>query len=187
MGEGQRSEKICVFVDNNALSRILNGRKVNFKLLKNWLAGDREAVVSIFYCGETNRNLDSRHRLYDSMRLAGFDVRIMRNPVSRAGHPELDDEINSAITCQITWDMSQLLQQGYYDSFVVLTGAYEMAQVAQEIRRKGVEVEVVFDPNQCSPSLRGASNKFRELSLESVLLPEKAWSPHPRMTEKVTA
>ena len=150
---------------------MLDGRKVNFKLLKNWLAGDREAVVSFFYCGETNKNSEeTRENFYRSLRSAGFDVKITRNPVSRAISPEFDDDIDSSIACQITWDMSELIQQGYYDTFVVLSGAYEMSEIAQKIRRKGIEVEVVYDPNTCSSSLRGSSTRFRDLNLNSILL-----------------
>ena len=163
------THKVCLFVDNNSLAKVLDGRKVNFKLLRNWLAGDREAVVSIFYCGETNRvSHESREKLYKSLKGAGFDVKITKNPVSQAPNPESDNDIGSSIACQITWDMAEAINHGYYDSLVILSGAHEIADVVRRIRRKGIEVEVVYDEDKCSPSLRGASNRFRQLLVDKI-------------------
>lgn len=167
------THKVCLFVDNNSLAKVLDGRKANFKLLRNWLAGDREAVLSIFYCGEINRAPhESREKLYKSLKGAGFDVKITQNPISRAPNPESDSDIGSAIACQITWDMAEAINQGYYDSLVILSGAHEIADVVRRIRRKGIEVEVVYDQDKCPPTLRGASNRFRQLLIEKVTFSE---------------
>lgn len=175
MAERKTSQKVCLFIDNNSLARLLGERKVNFKLLKNWLAGDREAVVALFYCGETNKvPKESREKLYTSLERAGFEVRVAKNPFSRSISPESDAEIDSAIACQMTWDMAQAINNGYYNSLILLSGAYEMSDVVRKIRKKGVEVEVVYDEEECSPTLKGAANRFRQLVFDKISFVAKA-------------
>lgn len=158
-----RAEKICLLIDINRLSSATGGRRVNFRRLREHLVGHREAVVVKVYCGEVR---DERNSFYDQLRKLGFEVIVSKNPRSHSRAANDDDEICGGISCEIAYDMCNLISSGYYDSIVLVTGAFELANTVSRVRSRGVEVEVAFFPDLCSPTLRGRATRFRPLDME---------------------
>jgi uncharacterized LabA/DUF88 family protein len=160
--EGQRPKQVCVFIDINMLA-LLSHSPINYQRLKDWLVGQREGVVFRAYCGETRNN--DRKPFYDYLRRLNIEPCVTKNPHSHSESAKDDDDIRRAICSEIAWDMRDLLAGGYYDTFVLVSGAFELSTVVSKVRQRGIEVEVVFDES-CSPPLRSRATAFRPIHIE---------------------
>lgn len=158
------TDKICLFIDNNSLSAALTGRKVNFQRLREWLVGHREAVVSRVYCGEISN--DDRTSFYHYLKQVGFEVVACRNSRSRSRSASSDCELSRAISCQMAWDICEALSQGWYSSIVIVSGGFEMAEIASHVRERGTEVEIAFPSESCSSTLKSRATLFRPFLTE---------------------
>jgi hypothetical protein len=160
-----RPKKVCVFIDINMLAATVNC-PINYQRLKDWLVGQREGVIFKAYCGETRKS--ERESFYDLLRRLDFDVCVVQNPRSHNRFAKDDEEIRRAICCEIAWNMRDLLASGYYDTFVLVSGAFELATIVSKVRQRGIEVEVAFFEDSCSPALRSRATAFRPLKIEKL-------------------
>jgi len=160
----KQTDKICLFIDNNALSAVLGGRKVNFQRFRDWLVAHREVVVARVYCGELPN--DDRDSFYQYLRRIGFEVIVFKNHRSRSRSANFDSDIARAISCEMAWDVCEVLSTGWYNSVVIVAGGFEMAEICSHIRKRGTEVEVSFPADSCSPTLRGRATVFRSFPME---------------------
>jgi hypothetical protein len=160
----KQTEKVCLFIDNNALSAALSGCKLNFQKLREWLVAHREVSIARVYCGELQN--DDRFTFYQYLKRLGFDVVVCRNSRSRSRSASYDSDLSRAISCEIAWDVCQALSTGWYNSVIIVSGGFEMAEIASRIRERGTEVEVAFPANSCSPTLRGRATVFRPITTD---------------------
>lgn len=160
-----RPNKVCVFIDINMLAAVVNC-PINFQRLKDWLVGQREGVIFKAYCGETRKT--ERDSFYEYLRRLDFEVSVVQNPRSNNHLAKDDEEIRRAICCEIAWNMRDLLASGYYDTFVLVSGAFELATIVSKVRQRGIEVEVAFFEDSCSPALRSRATAFRPLKIEKL-------------------
>lgn len=167
----QQTEKICVLIDNNALSLLFVGKRVNFKRLKEWLVSHREAVVAKVYCGELPS--DDRAKFYQYLRNLGFEIVVIKHPRSRARSAHFDAELSGAISCQMSWDACELMSKGWYSSVVIVSGSFQLAEVCSRIRERGTEVEIVYPENSTSPTLRGRATVFRSFPMDCLQIVEE--------------
>lgn len=160
----KQTEKICLFIDNNALSAVFAGRRINFQKLRDWLVAHREVAVARVYCGELPN--DDRTSFYQYLKRIGFEVVAFKNPRSRSRSAHFDPDLSRAISCEMAWDACEVLSTGWYNSIVIVSGGFEMAEICSRIRERGTEVEVAFPADSCSPTLRGRATVFRSFPME---------------------
>lgn len=172
-------QKVCVLIDNNSLSSCFHGGRVNFGQLLEILVGGREAVVQRFYCGEAGTETN-REQFYRYLRSLGFDVVISRIWKRTRRSAQFDPEITSAILCDMAWDMCSLVERGYYDAFVIVTGSIELLSAISKVRERGINVEVAFFEDRVPPALRTKATSFKPLEKDRL---KCNGSPTPR--EKV--
>jgi hypothetical protein len=163
--ERPRPKQVCVFIDINMLAAIVKS-PINFQRLKDWLVGQRQGVIFKAYCGETRNS--ERDSFYEYLRRLDFDVSVVHNTRSHTRSAKYDEEIRRAICCEIAWNMRDLLATGYYDTFVLVSGAFELATIISKVRQKGIEVEVAFFEDSCAPALRSRATSFRPLDMEKL-------------------
>jgi len=176
--ESGTAEKVVLFVDNSEVYRALHllevTSKLDYRQLRDELVDGRIASQLRFYCGEVAGDQESRKGFYRVLGNAGFDV----IAGSRFGsfnvvNAALDAALQRWIHCQIVYDMANLMSFGRFDTFILVSGGAEYAGVVEDIRRRGVNVEVAFFSKVCSRDLRESASKFREIDLSKCFLGDK--------------
>lgn len=168
-------DKVVVFIDNSDLYRALHSlgisSKLDYRLLREQLVNDRIAPLLRFYCGELFGDSGSRRSFYQVLRNVGFEIFAgQRYGTRNAVNAALDEPLQRWIHCQIVYDMATLLEWGNFDTFILVSGAPEYAGVIHQIKRRGIDVEVVFFEESCSRDLKEAATSYRDIDLKKCLM-----------------
>lgn len=165
-------EKVCLFIDYGCLfEKQQSTGKIDFRLLRDWLIGDRYASVCRFYCGFVSRDEERRLSSFlDVLRRLQFEVSTVLNSRSSASNGVVDPVIGGSIHCQISWDMCDLALTGRYDTFILVTSSGSLTEIVTKTIHKGIDVELSFQINDCDQSLRGRATTFRNLDLNDFKL-----------------
>jgi len=140
-------------------------------LLQEQLVNNRIAPQLRFYCGELFGDSGSRRRFYQVLRNAGFEIFAgQRYGTRNAINAALDEPLQRWIHCQIAYDMATLLEWGNFDTFILVSGASEYTGVINQVKRRGIDVEVAFFEETCSRDLREAATRYREIDLKNCLM-----------------
>ena len=164
-----RHKKVCAFIDNNALYRVLQeGSRIDYRELLNSLVRGRAMSLAKFYCSEFAKDSVLKAGFYAFLEDAGYQVERskFKGHRSRKRNPALDPILTRSVHTSIVWDMCDLSSNGHdgYDVFVLVSGSKEYAQSVKHVVQRGVEVEVVFFEDFTSFELKDAASSFRELS-----------------------
>lgn len=168
--------RICVFIDNNSLFRALSRLGVDdrfdYRRLTQWLVKDREPNLIRLYIGEVRTDVQRRHRFYQALEKAGIEVVRIFQPGSRAPNAAFDEANTATIEIEIAWDMCKMIEECCCCSIVLVSGSQELSRVVAKAVGKGVQVEVVFFEEVCSPVLRSRATSFRQLRVEGLRMGE---------------
>jgi len=169
MGVAERSrERVIVLIDNNSLFQAINRlgetKRLDYKKLKDWLIQQRTSVGVRFYCGEVRTDWDRRRQFYQVLQRAGFEVIKIFQSKSREGNAAFDTSNCERIDCEIAFDMCDNLEA--CDRVILVSGSKGLSRVVAKVQDKGVAVEVVFFEGQCSPDLLRGATCFRNLCMD---------------------
>jgi uncharacterized LabA/DUF88 family protein len=168
--------RICVFIDNSSLFRALSELGVDdrfdYRRLSQWLVRDRQPDVIRLYIGEVRTDTQRRYRFYQALEKAGIQVVRIFQPRSRASNAAFDAVNTAKIEVEITWDICEVVERPDIDSIVLVSGSQELARIVTKVVERGVNVEVVFFEEACSPVLRSRATSFRQLRVEGLRMGE---------------
>jgi uncharacterized LabA/DUF88 family protein len=70
----------------------------------------------------------------------------------------------------MVWDMCELIITGRFDTIVIVAGSATFTNIVSRVRRKGVDVKIVFFDENCDPALKSKGTAFRHINLDAVNL-----------------
>ncbi len=179
MADSSNRRRVAIFVDGANLfkSSIEQGVRLNYSLLRQRLAGDRQ-LVSALYFGSYKPEPFERDKAFElTIREASFELRLRplrvdvfgrRAPrgatvqitAAPGGNLRIFSEkgVDAALVTELlarAWDDA-------YDVAVLVSGDGDYVGAVRELRQHGKEVEVVFFPN-ASWELRESATLFVDL------------------------
>ena len=139
-------------------------RKLDWRKLRDFLAGDREVVEMVVYVGlppavpEWQAERDKKNKFVFWLRSNGFMV------VAKDGSPAEEARYKANVDVLMAIDAVELSVEIRPDVVVLATGDSDFAHLALQLRRRGIRVEVASTAQTLGAGLKTAANEVIDLS-----------------------
>ena len=164
-----RTAKVLVFVDeSNVVSSVRAlGRKLDWLKLRHHLANadeGRELIEMVIYVGlppalpEWQIERDKKNKFLHWLRSNGFLVVVKEGSPGDGKHYKANVDVLMAI------DAVELSVEIRPEVVVLVTGDADFADLALQLRRRGIRVEVAATAQTLGTGLKGAANEVIDLA-----------------------
>jgi len=139
-------------------------RKLDWLKLRDSLVGDRELIEMVVYAGlppampEWQAERDKKNKFLHWLRAHGFLV------ATKEGAPAAESQYKANVDVLMAIDGVELSHEMKPDVVILLTGDADFADLASQLRRRGIRVEAAATATTLGAGLKTAANDFVDLT-----------------------
>ena len=164
--DSSRSRRVLIFVDesNVTTSAKATNRKLDWLKLRDHLVGERELIEMVVYAGlppampEWQAERDKKNKFLFWLRSHGFLV------VAKDGSPTDESHYKANVDVLLAIDGVELSRQMEPEVVILVTGDADFADLALQLRRRGIRVEVASVAQMLGAGLKTSANEVIDLA-----------------------
>jgi len=165
----RRIYRTLVLVDESNISSSARslGRNLDWAKLREWFEGEdgaRELIEMVVYIGlppampDWQSERDKKSKFVHWLRSHGFMV------VTKDGSPAEEGRYKANVDVLMAIDAVELSAEMRPDIVVLVTGDADFAYLAQQLRRRGIRVEVAAASQNLGGALKASANEVADLT-----------------------
>lgn len=149
--------RTAIFVDGLTLFHNLDGRKIHFRVLLNWLLdGDDEVYAGYFNCV---LNKKSKESFFSHVEKSGFDVNVKTPLFNKFNDEYTVYGIDVGIVIKVMENIDK------FDKCIIVSGKHTFLPLCKKLQDEGKKVEIVGKKE----SIHKCFNEFDKRYLENFL------------------
>jgi uncharacterized LabA/DUF88 family protein len=164
--DSARKRRVLIFVDESNVTSSAKGanRKLDWIKLRDHLVHDRELIEMVVYAGlppamaEWQAERDKKNKFLHWLRSHGFLV------VTKDGAPADESHYKANVDVLMAIDGVELSAQMQPDVVILVTGDADFADLALQLRRRGIRVEVASVAQTLGAGLKTSANEVIDLA-----------------------
>jgi uncharacterized LabA/DUF88 family protein len=166
VSDSSRKRRVLVFVDESNVTSSAKGtnRKLDWLKLRDHLVSERELIEMVVYAGlppampEWQTERDKKNKFLFWLRSHGFLV------VAKDGAPADESHYKANVDVLMAIDGVELSHQMEPDVVILVTGDADFADLALQLRRRGIRVEVASVAQTLGAGLKTSANEVIDLT-----------------------
>jgi uncharacterized LabA/DUF88 family protein len=163
--DSARNRRVLIFVDESNVTSAAKtyNRKLDWLRLRDHLVNGRELIEMVVYAGlppampEWQSERDKKNKFLFWLRSNGFLV------VAKDGSPADESHYKANVDVLMAIDGVELSNQMHPDVVMLVTGDADFADLALQLRRRGIRVEVASVAQTLGAGLKTSANEIIDL------------------------